>query len=71
MDTAGTHDGPTTWHKSGHSIPDGDCVEVRDRFDLVDVRDSKDPHGAVLCFSADAWTDFISGVRAEEFPGHA
>jgi hypothetical protein len=39
-----------------------DCGEVR-------VRDSKDPNGPVLTFTADEWTAFTAGVRAGEFDG--
>nr|WP_308130040.1 DUF397 domain-containing protein [Kitasatospora aureofaciens] len=36
---------------------------------VVPVRDSKDPDGAALLFSADAWEAFVGGVKAGEFPG--
>jgi hypothetical protein len=32
------------------------------------VRDSKDPTGPVLAFRADAWTAFITDVKAGRFP---
>ncbi|WP_093787362.1 DUF397 domain-containing protein [Actinacidiphila guanduensis] len=35
---------------------------------LVPVRDSKDPHGPALAFTADAWTSFVEAVRTGEFP---
>jgi hypothetical protein len=33
----------------------------------VAVRDSKDPNGAILGFSSEAWTGFLGGVKAGEF----
>jgi hypothetical protein len=61
------------WRKSSRSS-DGACVEVA--FDQrpaslhnphVLVRDSKDPHGPVLTFTAQEWAAFLAGVRDEEF----
>ncbi|MFE7562001.1 DUF397 domain-containing protein [Kitasatospora sp. NPDC057500] len=43
-------------------------LEVADgRPGLVPVRDSKDPAGGALLFSAHAWHDFIAAVKADEF----
>ncbi|SDO96193.1 protein of unknown function [Actinacidiphila guanduensis] len=58
------------WHKSSYSNQaGGDCVEVALAFPgLVPVRDSKDPHGPALAFTADAWTSFVEAVRTGEFP---
>ncbi|WP_369184328.1 DUF397 domain-containing protein [Streptomyces sp. Y1] len=35
---------------------------------LVPVRDSKDPHGPALAFTADAWQAFVAGIQTGEFP---
>ncbi|MBO1416997.1 DUF397 domain-containing protein [Streptomyces sp. FH025] len=57
------------WRKSSFSGPDNECIEVADGFSgVLPVRDSKDPRGPSLLFTADAWTAFITGVRAGEFP---
>jgi hypothetical protein len=58
------------WRKSSYSNGDGgECIEVADGVPgLVPVRDSKDPHGPALLFSSEAWTAFISGVTAGDFP---
>lgn len=55
------------WRKSSYSNGNGgDCVEVADGFTgVVPVRDSKDPQGPALTFSADAWTSFVGAVRED------
>ncbi|MFJ6212519.1 DUF397 domain-containing protein [Streptomyces sp. NPDC092296] len=58
------------WVKSSFSGNGGaNCVEVAPGFPgVVPVRDSKDPEGAALVFSADAFADFVWAVNAGEFP---
>lgn len=57
-----------TWRKSAKSGAQGQCVEVAD---LPGggraVRDSKDPDGPVLRFTADEWNAFLAGVRSGEY----
>ncbi|MER5974172.1 DUF397 domain-containing protein [Streptomyces sp. NPDC002055] len=57
-----------TWHKSTYSNQaGGDCVEVADGLSgLAPVRDSKDPLGPALIFTADAWAAFIDGLKAAD-----
>ncbi|MFB8205382.1 DUF397 domain-containing protein [Kitasatospora purpeofusca] len=56
------------WRKSSFSGETGACIEVADGLPCVlPVRDSKDPAGPSLVFSADAWSAFVAGVRAGEF----
>ncbi|SFF49523.1 protein of unknown function [Actinacidiphila alni] len=57
------------WRKSSYSGSNGgDCVEVADNVPgTVPVRDSKDPQGPALAFSADAWTAFVADVKADRF----
>ena len=65
-----TSDSPR-WFKSSYSNNGGECVEVAaagDGSGMVPVRDSKDPSGPRLTFTADAWTAFVSGVRKGDFP---
>jgi hypothetical protein len=53
-----------TWVKSSRSGSQGDCVEVAATPDGRYVRDSKNPGGAVLRISADAWREFTDAVKA-------
>ena len=59
------------WRKSSHSGNDGgDCIEAAPDFipGAVPVRDSKDPQGPALVFDTDAFTAFVTAVKAGEFP---
>jgi Domain of unknown function (DUF397) len=58
------------WVKSSYSAGNGgECIEVAPGFTgLMPVRDSKDPRGPALTFTADAWTAFVTAVRGDEFP---
>ncbi|MDH6578554.1 DUF397 domain-containing protein [Kitasatospora sp. MAP5-34] len=57
-----------TWFKSSHSQNGGACIEVAPGLPgVVPVRDSKDPQGGALVFSADAFAAFVSSVRSGEF----
>lgn len=56
------------WRKSSRSSDSGACVEVADLDDGGHaVRDSKDPSGQVLRFTAAEWAAFTGGVRDGEF----
>ena len=53
------------WRKSSYSSNTGDCVEVaRNLPGVVAVRDSKNPAGPALVFTADEWRTFTSAARA-------
>ncbi len=61
-------DGPglagAAWRTSSRSNNTGACVEVAGLSGGGRaVRDSKDPRGAVLMFTAAEWTAFVGGVR--------
>ncbi|MEV7020558.1 DUF397 domain-containing protein [Kitasatospora sp. NPDC093558] len=59
------------WRKSSHSGGNGACVEIAvPAAGAVAVRDSKDPHGPQLRFSAEAWNAFAAAAGAGAFgPG--
>jgi hypothetical protein len=54
-----------TWRRSSWSYGSGNCLEVvAPQGVRIDVRDSKDPDGAVLCFASAEWNAFVAGVRS-------
>lgn len=57
------------WRKSSYSSGNGgQCVEVATNLPgVIAVRDSKDPDGPALVFTADEWRAFVSGARTGEF----
>jgi Domain of unknown function (DUF397) len=60
------------WLKSSYSSSSGgECVECSPTFTasgVVPVRDSKDPSGPALIFSATAWSSFVAALKGGEFP---
>ena len=63
---------PGGWRRSSAcSGADSTCVEVAVGADEVAVRDSKDPGGPELRFTAAEWAAFTHGVRAGEFDAGA
>lgn len=61
------------WVKSSYSGGnEGQCVEfapgISATAGVVPVRDSKNPAGPALVFSADAWGSFTTAVRTGELP---
>jgi hypothetical protein len=55
------------WAKSSYSGSNGNCVEVATNLrGVVAVRDSKDPEGGALVFTADEWRAFNAGIAAGE-----
>ena len=61
---------PVMWRVSSWCAGNGDCVAVGQlRTGHVLVRDTKDPDGPRLRFSAGEWRAFLAGVRAGEFDG--
>lgn len=53
------------WRVSSRSAGNGACVEVAIRSDGAALRDSKDPDGPVLLFTAAAWRRFLTTIRTE------
>jgi Domain of unknown function (DUF397) len=65
--TADALDG-AIWHTSSYSGTSGNCVEVATNLPgLVAVRDSKDPEGAVLVVSSEAWRALTRGIGLGKF----
>lgn len=61
------------WVRSSYSDANGgQCVEVSRTFththSAVPIRDSKNPHGPALIFSAQGWSSFVSALIRGEFP---
>lgn len=52
--------------KSSFSGNTGSCVEFHEHNDQVHVRDSKDPNGPFLTFTAAEWDAFLQGAKAGE-----
>jgi Domain of unknown function (DUF397) len=55
-----------SWQRSRHCDA-GQCVEAALIDGDVVVRDSKDPDGPILQFTASEWTAFLAGVRDGDF----
>lgn len=57
-----------SWRKASASNTNGNCVEVAAMSGGgVAVRDSKDPGGPILRFTAAEWAAFAEGMAAGEF----
>jgi len=57
----------TPWVKATRSGDQGDCVEMRRHGGAVEVRDSKDPDGPVLRFTAREIAAWLDGAKQAEF----
>ncbi|MER6284444.1 DUF397 domain-containing protein [Streptomyces sviceus] len=56
------------WRKSSYSGSTNECVEIADLpAGGRAVRDTKDPNGGMLRFTAAEWRAFTLGVKAGEF----
>ena len=61
-------DARLVWRKASASTSNGNCVEVAPvPGGGVAVRDSKDPQGPILRFTAAEWAAFAEGMAAGEF----
>lgn len=55
------------WKKSSRSGAGNNCVEIAALDSGRAVRDSKDPTGPALRFTAAGWSAFTAGVRSGDF----
>lgn len=55
------------WRKSRRSVGNGACVEVTTAGPGIAVRDSQDPAGPVLAYTAASWHRFTIGARQGRF----
>lgn len=53
--------------RTARACSSGGCVEVAKVDGMFLFRDSKDPDGPVLRFTADEWMAFVKGVEAGDF----
>jgi Domain of unknown function (DUF397) len=51
------------WRKSSYCDTGGQCVEIAQAGTRRLVRDSRNPAGAFLAFSTQAWAAFISDIK--------
>jgi hypothetical protein len=51
------------WKKSSFSGAGNDCIETRLAGARVEMRDSLDPDGTVLSFTADAWRALLATLK--------
>ena len=51
------------WRKATRSTGNGACVEVTPAMGRVAVRDSKNPNGGILLYSAAAWRSFLAEAK--------
>ena len=59
--------GAPAWRKSQRSIANGACVEVAPVSGAIAVRDSVDPAGPVVRYSAQTWQAFIAHAKTGTF----
>ncbi|WP_051712689.1 DUF397 domain-containing protein [Spirillospora albida] len=56
------------WQKSRRSNPSGNCVEMAELpTGEIAVRNSRDPHGAVLVYTREEVEAFVGGAKDGDF----
>lgn len=56
-----------TWRKARRSVATGECVEVAPVAGNIVVRDSMNPDGLVLQYSAVSWRSFVTETKRGNF----
>ena len=54
------------WRKARRSVATGECVEVAPVAGIIVVRDSKNPDGLVLQYSAASWRSFVTATKTDK-----
>lgn len=55
------------WRKALRSVATGECVEVAPVTGDIVVRDSMNPDGPVLLYSAESWRSFLIAAKRGNF----
>lgn len=55
------------WVKAQYSGSNGQCVEIASAADKIAIRDSKDPGGPILVYTAGEFNAFLHGAKNGEF----
>jgi hypothetical protein len=63
MSSAQPEPGQLNWRKTRRSMNHGDCVEVAAAKGKIAVRDSKNPGGSRMAYSARSWRAFVEQVK--------
>jgi hypothetical protein len=66
MPSSGAGLNEPAWRKASFCAS-RECVEVAQHEGMIVLRDSKEPRGRVLRYTADEWRSFVRGVKAGEF----
>jgi Domain of unknown function (DUF397) len=61
--TKGMKDDIDAWRTSSYSKANGNCLEAGQGRDAIGLRDTNDPDGPVLTFSAGTWRAFIARLK--------
>ena len=62
--------GALAWRKSARSVANGACVEVAPAAGTIVVRDSVNPAGAMIGYSARTWQAFLADAKTGTFDFH-
>jgi hypothetical protein len=57
----------SSWIKATASASAGQCVEMRRRGGVVDIRDSKNPEGPALHLSTTEFAAWLEGAKRGQF----
>jgi len=63
MSSTGADALDTPWRKARRSVSNGACVEVASGRRTIVVRDSVDPSGPMIRYSAATWQAFIAAAK--------